>query len=84
MSFPHIPEEKKIELIKRAINSLDGWKALAQSIKDRPDSKNQCIELLRKIGGDSEIDLDENTKVSFTELLIEQLEIHLTKLDEEE
>jgi hypothetical protein len=104
MDFPPITEEKRIELVKAIISSKDGRKTLALSVKNatkdvNPDAKNQCIEILRKIAGDKEIDIPvgiekgvkatesmgeavETVKVSFADLLIQQLEENLTDIGE--
>jgi hypothetical protein len=90
-----LTEDQKIKMIKRAISSVQGWKNLATSVKQAPltapTAKEKCIELLRKIGGDREITIpiegdDEfgEVAVNFSDLLVQQLEDNLTKLDEEE
>ncbi len=44
-------EEEKIEFIKDIITTDDGWKILASSLKasEKPNAKQNCIELLQKI-----------------------------------
>lgn len=44
-----LSEEHKIELLKKAIKTDQGWKSLAESLKSYPHAKQECIELLKKI-----------------------------------
>ena len=87
MDFPPISEEKKIELIKRAILSQEGWRAIALSVGNSPDAKTRCIEALKKIAGDREvpvaIDASSNpcNNVKFADLLIQQLEYNLALVE---
>ena len=57
MDFEPISEEKKIELLKRAISSEDGWRALAESVKNssQPNAKDLCADKLRQLAGDKEM-----------------------------
>lgn len=80
-------EEVKIQLVKQAISTTEGWKALAQSLISAADpvaSKAYCIELLRKIAGNKEIDLPTNegiVKGNFADLLIQQLEYNIALVE---
>ena len=88
-----LTKEAKITLIKRAISTVQGWENLARSLQGKgPKAKEECIVLLREIGGEKEIDLpvvetdgstSQNIAVSFAELLVQQLEQHIAKISEE-
>jgi len=79
----------KKNLIKRAISSVDGWKALVQSIKSAPNpnvAEVECRSILHEIGQDKRItvpatDVANGEDVSFeadmSEILIWEFEKHL-------
>jgi hypothetical protein len=91
-----ITDEKRIELIKRAISSDAGWQALAKSVRyhstaNYEDVKAVCVSLLRQIAGDREVDVPTangaTVKVKFADMLVQQLEYNIalveaTKKDE--
>lgn len=81
-----ITDEKRIELIKRAISSEAGWQALAQAVRYHSSGnyesvKENCIRLLREIAGDREIDMPTVdgpcVKVKFADVLVHQLEYNI-------
>ena len=52
--------EEKIELIRKAIRTEEGWKALANAVNNAPDRKKaeeKTVKFLQKIGGDRTITL---------------------------
>jgi len=53
-------KETKINLIRHAIRSENGWYKLAQPIKNSSDpiiARQKCVDLFRDIAGDQEIDV---------------------------
>lgn len=46
-----LPFDNKVDLVKRVISAPDGWKALAQSIKqsNNPSARIECLSILKKI-----------------------------------
>lgn len=88
-----ISEDKKIELIKRAISSTEGWRNLALSLQGKPEAaREECIRLLKIIGANKIIDvpaIDEKTgdteviQINFSDKLIEQLDENIAQLSKE-
>lgn len=85
-----ITDEKRIELIKRAISSEAGWQALAQSVRyhsteNYEEIKTRCIEFLHKIAGDREVDVPtvngQTVKVKFADMLVQQLEYNIALVE---
>ncbi len=57
---PIVTQEVKVELVKKAIGSEQGWVNLAQSIKSAADPKEartNCESILRDIAADKRVDL---------------------------
>lgn len=86
-------DEEKIQLIRRAISSVEGWRNLAESLQGNPESaKEECIRLLRIIGGDKMIDVpatvtdengnsvEETVKINFSDKLVDQLNEFIASL----
>lgn len=50
-------EEMRTRLIKHAISTEEGWKALALAIlgSKSPNAHEQCVEKLRQIAGDASV-----------------------------
>lgn len=44
-----ISDDVKLQLIKKAISTQAGWKSLAQSVRNNPLAKEECIRLLQII-----------------------------------
>jgi hypothetical protein len=78
-----LSEESRLEILKRAISTEEGWKALAYSIHSAPDSKRakeSAIALLRTMAGNKQVMMKSqgtDVPVSMAELLINELEKHL-------
>lgn len=81
-----ITDEMRIELIKRAIQTTEGWKNLALAVAGHEDRIEKCKELLRKIGGDIEYDAPvigedfSEIKVKFADMLVASLENNLKNI----
>lgn len=81
--FPPITAETKLELIKRAISSEAGWRALAQAIvgSTNPNAKQETIAFLKHIANEKEVELPTieggPVKVKFADLLVQQLEYNI-------
>jgi len=85
-----LSEDQKIQLIKQAISSVEGWKNLALSLNGDPSNKEKCIELLRKIGGDKMVALPviiestgepDEVSITFSDVLIMELEKNIDLLN---
>lgn len=81
-------DDKKIEIIKKAIASKQGWLNLAASLDGKPqEAKDECIRLLRIIGGDKIIEMPVNyldddytpttLSINFSDKLVSQLEEYI-------
>jgi hypothetical protein len=60
-----LSEKEQIDLLKKSMSSLEGWKNLAAAIKSAPDpekSKAHVINLFKKMAGDKVIDLTESVR----------------------
>ncbi len=84
-----LSDKQGIEIIKRAIATDTGWRALAEAIIDssNPKAKESCIEILKQIAGDRTVPVtidasaDPHNRVKFSDLLIEQLEYYIALAD---
>ena len=82
-----LSKDKKLELIKWAISSEQGWKSLAESIKGFSDpdaAKAKCLEYFATLAGDRVINIpidDGTVEVKYYDLLVQQLDQHINNLE---
>lgn len=78
-------DDLKLQLIKKAISTQAGWKKLAQSVRNNPLAKDECIRLLQIIGHNRlvalPVDDGSNFEANLSELLVSQLEKHIQELE---
>jgi hypothetical protein len=76
-----ITEENQINLIKTAIKTEAGWKALAASVKNssNPDAKLNCIKLLNIIGNNKTITIND-ISTNLSDSLVNTFEEYMEKI----
>lgn len=86
-----VNDDLKVGLVKKSIATEEGWVRLARAITT-PASKDECIRLLKIIGGDAVVECEaivtnpdtneshqEMINVSLSDRLIQQLEEFIVK-----
>jgi len=82
-----LSKDKKLELIKWAISSEQGWKSLAESIKGFSDpdaAKAKCLEYFATLANNKIINMsieDQLVEVKYYDLLVQQLDQHINNLE---
>ena len=73
-----ISEDIAIDIVRKAIKTEEGWQRLAKSLNNSIVSKNQCIEILKKIGANKAVNVFDDggysTAVDLSEMLIAKLD----------
>ena len=83
--------ETKVELVRRCMQTEEGWNKLALSIGKSPENREKCIEILKIIAGDRDVNVPfvnengvaEPHTISYIELLTTFLDNHLAKVANE-
>ncbi len=89
---PVVPRETKVEMVKLAIGSEQGWVNLAQSIKSAANPKEareECESILRDLAADKRVDIPALLKmppdammitIEMGDFLVSQLDDNLRNL----